>query len=684
MLGVALGGSGLAVLLHLPWSIDFLLPGTTRLVPHRPPAPGRGADLATLLRFQVGPLGGAPLGYALLVAAALPLLIGQGQRHAWAVRGWTLALASWGLAWAAQQDVLPFALPAPEVLLVPAAVGLALATAMGVAAFQEDLPGYRFGWRQIASGVAAAAVALACLPVLGRRLRRPLVDARRRPLPSPRLHRPGEPRARRSACSGSGTRAPSRLAGWHLADGLAYATTDGGTPRLEDLLVGSDDGTTGLLADAVDLARTGQTARLGRLLAPMGIRYVVLPGAPGPRSVRQSRPGPPRPASRPASTRSSTSSRSTCRPAWPSTATRPPPRCRASVARADVPPTDGGIAAAADLDLSHLPGRPAQGRRHPALDGHAPRRQLPLLLGRPLEPLAAAGRRPRRDVGEAVRVGDGLPGAGRRARPPCTTAPRRPGTSCWPSSCSAGSSRCGPCCGCRARSEDEGRGASRAGSDLVSDRRGGSSRLDLAHRPAGRCSWPRSSTTPPARTSGPAPAAAVQAGVAIPAGRARPPACPPRGSAPAAPPATGGFADHVVLMANPSDQSRTATITALAGASPPRRCCPATPRPPPRWRRRPARTSTSPDLHDGARHRSQGGAGAAARPQPGGLPPRRPGEQRAGRGHRRGGRRGDRGRARDHRARSARPPRRAAPPPRRPGRSPGASPAAATASCSCS
>ena len=239
MIGVALGGCGgrraapPAVEPRLPAARARSASALTGLQ-----APDRGADLASLLRFQVGPLGGAPLGYALLVAAALPLLIGQGQRHAWAVRGWALALASWGLAWASQQDVLPVALPAPEVLLVPAAIGLALATAMGVAAFQEDLPGYRFGWRQIASGLAAAAVvAVACLPVLGAafdgRWSMPAGDHSRALSFIDQQHQ-GAPF--RVLWLGDPSALP--LAGWRLADGVAYATTDGGTPRLEDLLVG--------------------------------------------------------------------------------------------------------------------------------------------------------------------------------------------------------------------------------------------------------------------------------------------------------------------------------------------------------------------------------------------------------------------------------------------------------------
>ncbi len=132
-----------------------------------------------LLRFETGPIGAAPVGYVLLAAAALPLLIGRGWRHGWAVRGWTIALVFWGIAWAGQEGWLDFGLPASDVLLAPAAAGLALAAGLGVSAFELDLPGYRFGWRQLASGVAAVAVLVATLPVLGGSHRRRMVDAGR-------------------------------------------------------------------------------------------------------------------------------------------------------------------------------------------------------------------------------------------------------------------------------------------------------------------------------------------------------------------------------------------------------------------------------------------------------------------------------------------------------------------------
>ena len=269
-------GAVLAAALHLPWSLDLLAPGRTLAAFTRGAAGAEPSDLPSLLRFEVGPLGGAPLGWSFLVAAALPLLIARGERHTWAVRGWTLAVLSFGAAWAAQVERVDAVLPPLDLLLVPAAAGLALAAAMGVAAFEVDLPGYRFGWRQIASGLAAAAVVLGVVPVLGGtfdgRWSMPAGDASRA---LTFMDQENDATPFRVLWLGDPDALP--LDSWPMADHLAYATSDEGSPTLENLWVGSDDGETELIAEAVDLALGGETARLGRLLAPMAVRYIVVP-----------------------------------------------------------------------------------------------------------------------------------------------------------------------------------------------------------------------------------------------------------------------------------------------------------------------------------------------------------------------------------------------------------------------
>ncbi|HEX2040384.1 MAG TPA: glycosyltransferase family 2 protein [Acidimicrobiales bacterium] len=296
---LALAAVAVAAGLLFPWSLDLLLPGSEWgpvLGVDLPAA--RGLGLGALLRFETGPLGAPPLGWAFVAVAALALIVGRGWRLSWATRCWVVALAGWGLAWAGGRDWLPVGLPGPEVLVAPAALGLAMAAALGMAAFELDLPGYRFGWRQAASLVAAGAALVGTVPVLGA-----AVDGR--------WHQPdqdfagvlswmadrGQVGSFRVLWLGDPDALP--LPGWQLTEGVAYATSDDGPPDVTDGWPPASSGTAGLLADAVDLALHGETTKLGRLLAPAAVRYVVVPSRAA--SLREpGRPLPPLPGLVPA------------------------------------------------------------------------------------------------------------------------------------------------------------------------------------------------------------------------------------------------------------------------------------------------------------------------------------------------------------------------------------------------
>ncbi|HEV7886009.1 MAG TPA: glycosyltransferase family 2 protein [Acidimicrobiales bacterium] len=293
----ALGAAALAFALLFPWSLDFVLPGTQwAAVTSAGVQPGRGLAWGELLRFETGPLGARPLGWVFLLVAALPLVLGGGWRFAWAARLWTVAAVFWGVTWAGGRGWLPFALPPAEVMLAPAALALALAAGLGVAAFEVDLRSYRLGWRQVASVVAAGAAALGTLPVLGA-----AIDGRwhlpgndhANVLSWMREHRPEG--AFRVLWVGDPEALP--LDGWRLAQGTAYATSRNGPPDVTDRWPGADPGTSGLIGDVLDVARTGRTTRLGHLLAPMAVRYVVVPVAlaPGRAGSRGRMAAPPAP-----------------------------------------------------------------------------------------------------------------------------------------------------------------------------------------------------------------------------------------------------------------------------------------------------------------------------------------------------------------------------------------------------
>lgn len=274
--GLAAGAALVAIVLLFPWSLDLLLPGTQwSAVVGVAPHPAFAPRLGDLVLFDIGPLGSARFGVALLISASLALVIGQGWRFAWAVRLWVCALTCWGVAWAGGRGWLGGAAPAPDLLLAAAGAALSLAVAFGVEAFRTDLPAYRFGWRQVATTASALALLLAAVPVLGN-----AVDGRWN-LPARDHHgalawmrdRPDDG-GYRVLWLGDPEVLPIR--GWVQGDGLAYATSRDGLSDVSDLWPGPEPGTTARIDDALDEARAGRTSRLGQLLAPMAIRYVIV------------------------------------------------------------------------------------------------------------------------------------------------------------------------------------------------------------------------------------------------------------------------------------------------------------------------------------------------------------------------------------------------------------------------
>lgn len=292
---LAAGGAVVtAAVLLVPWSLDFVLPGSqASALPGVGSAPALAPGLGQLLRFETGPLGAPPLGWAFVAAATLPLLVGRGPRLAWAARMWAVALTCWGLAWAAGRGWLEVGAPAADVLLAPAAAAVALSVALGLVAFEIDVPGYRFGWRQLAPTATLAVAVLGLLPVagaaLGGRWNLPREDLAGLLSWMPEQRREG---AFRVLWLGDPEVLP--LTGWRLGDGVAYATSRNGPPDATSLWPGGDPRHAERLAEAVGVARRDGTTALGHLLAPAAIRYVVVPLSAAPtRSHAPNRPPPP-------------------------------------------------------------------------------------------------------------------------------------------------------------------------------------------------------------------------------------------------------------------------------------------------------------------------------------------------------------------------------------------------------
>ena len=154
------------LVLAAPWAIGTALAGKGAVAIFGLPVSGAAApNWGEVIRFAIGPAARSPIVWLLVAGAALPLLLGRGVKLTWAARLWVTACASWGLAFAATRGDLGSFTPSESVVLAPAALAVAACVGLGISAFEDDLTGREFGWRQVVSVVALVFVAAGLLPV---------------------------------------------------------------------------------------------------------------------------------------------------------------------------------------------------------------------------------------------------------------------------------------------------------------------------------------------------------------------------------------------------------------------------------------------------------------------------------------------------------------------------------------
>lgn len=281
---VALAGAA-----HLPWLLEF---GSLRAyadVSFGSRTSSTPSSLGELLRFQTGPLGDLPLGWGLLAAAAVPLLVGSGGRLWLAVRGWLVALVGFALAWVIvagwADELISGATPGlslAEVSLAFGAVGLCWAAAGGpaaLAAADGDAPPRIRSAMVLLSGIAVGAMVLPTAwasidgdwsaPSFDHRVPLGLVDDRDVG-PDYRVLWLGAPEV-------------LPLRGTDLGvEGLAMGTSVRGYPDIRHSWAAPQAPGDERLANAVRVGLAGDTLRLGRLLGSFGVRYVVVVERSGP------------------------------------------------------------------------------------------------------------------------------------------------------------------------------------------------------------------------------------------------------------------------------------------------------------------------------------------------------------------------------------------------------------------
>jgi len=272
----AISATAAAVVLNMPWITRYLSHDGWSAIVGAPTHHPEELGLWDVLRFGIGP---AALG-GLIVLLYVPLLVAplvsKNSRFIWASRAAILSIASIALALLNSGDHLPFRLPETGILLAPVASCMAIGAAIIVMAFGIDVRGGRFGWRQPLALLSLVTLPLGLLPVaaassngqweqpsitLAQQMKELLGDTSQGDY---RVLVIGDPRLVTS--------------GQHpYGDGLAYAIVQNGVMTMLNQVSSTADDSNKLIRPLLDAVATGSTNRVGRLMAPLGIRYIVIP-----------------------------------------------------------------------------------------------------------------------------------------------------------------------------------------------------------------------------------------------------------------------------------------------------------------------------------------------------------------------------------------------------------------------
>ena len=284
-LGITALATFVGVALNLPWAISYVRDGWWEAIFGAPVESGRQLGLWRLLTFDLGEywlsfgvvgLYGAVIGAVLLV---------RGARTQWALRGSTLVAAGLLLAISDDAALLPLHMAEPGVMLVPVALGLAMcAGAMG-ASLATDLGRGRLSWRQPFGALVGVVFALGLIPTAVNSVQgswhQPSLTLPQLLAQLPDTSTDGDYRTLFIGDSRVLPGAPLGF-GW----GISYSVTNGPLPKIDEHWEIPETTVRENASAAMYGIVRGQTSRAGRLLAPLSVRFIVVPIIDGAQSTR--------------------------------------------------------------------------------------------------------------------------------------------------------------------------------------------------------------------------------------------------------------------------------------------------------------------------------------------------------------------------------------------------------------
>ena len=281
-----LGGAAAAgIFLNLPWAGTYVRSGWWEAVVGAPVESGRNMGLIGLARFEVGGFTGSTVSILLFAVVVGAVFLVHGSRSGWALRGAGLVVVGLGIAILDDSSLLPVHVSEPAILLVVVAFGMAICAGTIGASIVNDLRHARFGWRQPVSALVAIAFGVGLVPVaintVNGHWNQPSLALPQLLTQLPDTNIQGEYRTMFIGDARVLPGAPLNF-GW----GISYSVVHGSAPSIEEAWETPPTRARDNAVSALYGIVRGQTSRAGRLLAPLSVRYIVVPIIDGGQSTR--------------------------------------------------------------------------------------------------------------------------------------------------------------------------------------------------------------------------------------------------------------------------------------------------------------------------------------------------------------------------------------------------------------
>lgn len=265
-----------AMVVQVPWLNSMVVSDAWGWLTGSTSRTGNNLGIQNLAQLDFGSLRFGVVIIALYLPVLAGLVIVNREHFIWAVRSATLVVGAGALVVIADQGVLSVTMPEPAIMLVVVACGLALASATCATAVTEDLRRAAFGWRQPLGWAVAVAIVSSIVPTLVNaadgRWNQPRVS-----LAQLLVQLPTNPPEGDYNTVYVGDPRVLQIPSTEIDQEISYAVVDDGELTIRDRWRSAQTPMTTSMDRAMDAIIRQSTSRGGRLLAPLAVRYIVVP-----------------------------------------------------------------------------------------------------------------------------------------------------------------------------------------------------------------------------------------------------------------------------------------------------------------------------------------------------------------------------------------------------------------------